>query len=101
MLLAKVVDAKLFFRVILSVGSFLCLSDAKPVVQYVDLFGWCVMRGTLIHLHPPNEQDESLVSKVVCEPCCLCKISVLPGNNILVFTLVQCYVKINLCRKTL
>lgn len=74
MLLAKVVvDAKLFFRVILSVGSFLCLSDAKPIVQYVVLFGRFVVRGTLIQLHPPNEQDESVVSRVVCEPCCLCK----------------------------
>jgi len=74
MLLAEVaVDAKFFFRVMLSVGSFLCLSDAKPVVQYVVLFGRCIMRGTLIQLHPPNEQDESLVSRVVCEPCRLCK----------------------------
>jgi hypothetical protein len=31
------------------------------------------VRGTLIQRHPPNEQDESLVSKVVCEPCCLFK----------------------------
>jgi hypothetical protein len=49
------------------------VSDAKPVVQYVVLFGRFVVRGTLIQLHPRNEQDESLVSKVVCESRCLCK----------------------------
>jgi hypothetical protein len=60
MLLAKA-DAKFFVRVMLSVGSLLCLSDAKPVVQYV-VFGRFVLRGTLIHLLLRNEQDESLLS---------------------------------------
>jgi hypothetical protein len=48
------------------------VSDAKPVVQYVVLFGRFVVRGTLIQLHPPNEQDESLVSKVVCVKNTIC-----------------------------